>query len=176
MVDDDALHRRDDEAMSAGGPVLSLVRGIVSAGDAGTREPGNAHGQARHLTLVGRCDAPEGSTTRLRPSGRAAARGAVRSTSGEPLRQPSLSAEFASYSALTASAWSSPAGRATALYESGGSELLTTWQRTWLQRVVFGWRRFQRQSATAPTRGLCPPSAANLPRIVGDPVGHTDLN
>jgi hypothetical protein len=41
---------------------------------------------------------------------------------------PSVPSEFPSYSALTASAFTSPAGRAIALYEFGSSELFTSWQ------------------------------------------------
>jgi WD40 repeat protein len=40
----------------------------------------------------------------------------------------SLPSTFAAYSGLTATVWASPAGRAIALYESGSSELFTTWQ------------------------------------------------
>jgi hypothetical protein len=45
-----------------------------------------------------------------------------------PAPGPALPQELAPYSAHTASVWSHPAGRAVALYESGSSELFTTWQ------------------------------------------------
>jgi hypothetical protein len=46
---------------------------------------------------------------------------------GTPTR-PTFPAEFPAYSPLTASATTSPAGRAIALYEFGSSELFTSWQ------------------------------------------------
>jgi Tol biopolymer transport system component len=74
----------------------------------------------------------------------------------EPRRPASLPEQFASYSPFTASAWSSPAGRAIALYESGSTDLLATGQTLVAGADRDTYRYLDREDDSPPTMRLSP--------------------